>query len=209
MRASGGVVRVNPPVREPRNKEPLWAALADGTIDMIATDHAPHTREEKIKNDIWTADCGFPGVELQMPLMLTQVNAGRLTISDYVRLSAVNPAKAWGLYPRKGVIQPGADADLAIVDLGRAATIDDAKLHSRSRTTPWNGRSIKGLPIHTLVRGRFVMKDRVLDDGARGFGRSVHAIQRMPPPALRNADAAMTEIVKPPRGAPPHKGHAA
>ena len=59
----GSIVRVNPPVREPRNKEPLWAAIADGTIDMIATDHAPHTREEKIKNDIWTADCGFPGVE--------------------------------------------------------------------------------------------------------------------------------------------------
>jgi dihydroorotase len=176
---------------------------------MIATDHAPHTREEKIRNDIWTADCGFPGVELQMPLMLTQVNAGRLSISDYVRLSAVNPAKAWGLYPTKGVIQPGAHADIAIVDLGRAATVDDAKLHSRSRTTPWNGRGIRGLPIHTLVRGRFVMKDRVLDESARGFGRSVHAIQHMPPPAVRNADATMTEIVKPPRGAPQDKEHAA
>ena len=205
----GSIVRVNPPVREPHNKEPLWAAVGDGTIDMIATDHAPHTREEKIRYDIWTADCGFPGVELQMSLMLTQVNAGRLTISDYVRLSAVNPAKAWGLYPRKGAIQPGADADLAIVDLGSAATIDDAKLHSRSRTTPWHGRPIKGLPVHTLVRGRFVMKDRVLDEGARGFGRSVHAIQRMPPPALRNADATMSEIIKSPRGAPPHKDHAA
>jgi dihydroorotase len=204
----GSIVRVNPPVREPRNKEPLWAGIADGTIDMIATDHAPHTREEKIKNDIWTADCGFPGVEVQMPLMLTQVNAGRLTITDYVRLSAFNPAKIWGLFPRKGAIQPGADADIAIVDLGRSATIDDAKLHSRSRTTPWNGHAIKGVPIHTLVRGRFVMKDRVLDESARGFGRSVHTIQRMPPPAVRNADAAMTEIVKPPRGTS-RKGEAA
>ena len=106
------------------------------------------------------------------------------------------------------MIQPGADADIAIVDLGRSETIDDAKLHSRSRTTPWNGRSIKGLPIHTLVRGRFVMKDRVLDESARGFGRSVHSIQHMPPPAVRNADATMTEIVKP-RGAPPRKEHAA
>ena len=66
-----GVIRVNPPVREARNQEPIWAALADGTIDMIATDHAPHSREEKTRNDIWTVDCGFPGVETQMPLMLT------------------------------------------------------------------------------------------------------------------------------------------
>ena len=77
----GGVIRVNPPVREKRNQEPLWAALADGTIDVIATDHAPHSAEEKTRNDIWTVDCGFPGVETQMPLMLTEVAAGRFSIS--------------------------------------------------------------------------------------------------------------------------------
>ena len=128
-----GVIRVNPPVREARNQEPLWDALADGTIDMIATDHAPHSPEEKTRNDIWTVDCGFPGVETQMPLMLTEVNAGRFSICDYVRWSAANPAKIWGLYPRKGVIQPGADADIAVVDLAREWTIDDAKLQSRSQ----------------------------------------------------------------------------
>src|ERR1700722_15534280 len=107
----GGVIRATPPVREARNQAPLWAALADGTIDLIATDHAPHAREEKTKNDIWSVDCGFPGVETQMPLMLTAVQAGRMTLCDYVRLSAANPARIWGLYPRKGAIQPGADAD--------------------------------------------------------------------------------------------------
>ena len=109
-------------MREARNQEPLWAALADGTIDMIATDHAPHAPEEKTRNDIWTVDCGFPGVETQMPLMLTEVNAGRMSICDYVRWSAANPAKIWGLYPRKGVIQAGTDADLALVDLEREWT---------------------------------------------------------------------------------------
>ncbi len=89
-----GIIRVNPPVREARNQEPLWAALADGTIDLIATDHAPHTPEEKTRNDIWAVDCGFPGVETQMPLMLTEVNNGRMSICDYVRLSAFNPAKS-------------------------------------------------------------------------------------------------------------------
>src|SRR5580704_3037328 len=138
-----GVIRVNPPVREKRNQAPLWQALGDGTIDLIATDHAPHTPEEKTRNDIWTVDCGFPGVELQMPLMLTAVNEGRLSISDYVRLSAANPARIWGLYPRKGVIQPGADADLALVDLARDWIIDDAKLQSLSKISPWHGRSVK------------------------------------------------------------------
>ncbi len=103
----GGVIRVNPPVREARNQEPLWSALADGTIDLIATDHVPHSPEEKTRNDIWTVDCGFPGVETQMPLMLSQVNAGRFTISEYVRWSAANPARIWGLYPCKGVICAG------------------------------------------------------------------------------------------------------
>jgi dihydroorotase len=193
--AMAGIIRVNPPVREARNREPLWSAIADGTIDLIATDHAPHTPEEKTRNDIWAVDCGFPGVETQMPLMLTEVNNGRMSICDYVRLSAFNPAKIWGLYPRKGAIQVDSDADLAIVDLHREHTLDDAALQSRSKISPWNGRRIKGLPLHTLVRGRFIMKDRVLTDSSRGWGRSVHKIQYMPEPVLRNADLTMQAIV--------------
>jgi dihydroorotase len=192
----GGVIRVNPPVRERRNQMPLWAALADGTIDLIATDHAPHAAEEKTRNDIWTVDCGFPGVETQMPLMLTEVNAGRATINDYVRWSAAAPAKIWGLYPRKGAIVPGADADIAIVDLDRAWTIEDAALQSRSRITPWNGRRVKGLPIHTLVRGRFVMQDRALVAQTCGWGRPVHSIQHMPAPVLQHTDQTMKAIVR-------------
>ena len=98
----GGVIRVNPPVRETRNQEPLWAALADGTIDMIATDHAPHTPEEKTRNDIWTVDCGFPGVETQMPLMLTEVNAGRMTIMDYVALARRQSGQDLGALSAQG-----------------------------------------------------------------------------------------------------------
>jgi len=191
-----GVIRVNPPVRERKNQASLWAALADSTIDLVATDHAPHAAGEKTRNDIWTVDCGFPGVETQMPLMLTEVNAGRMTISDYARWSAEAPAKIWGLYPRKGAIVPGADADLAIVDLGREWTIADAALQSRSRITPWNGRRVQGLPIHTLVRGRFVMKDRALVAQTRGWGRSVHSIQQMPAPVLQNTDETMKAIVR-------------
>ena len=191
-----GVIRVNPPVREKRNQEPLWAALADGCVDVIATDHAPHSPEEKTRNDIWTVDCGFPGVETQMPIMLTEAAAGRFSVCDYVRWSAASPAKIWGLYPRKGVIQPGAEADIAIVDINREWTIDDAKLQSRSKITPFHGRRMKGLPIHTLVRGRFVMRDRVLARDTRGWGRSVHTIQRLPPPRPQNTDQTMQAILR-------------
>jgi dihydroorotase len=190
----GGVVRVNPPVREAANRQPLWNALMDGTIDMIATDHAPHAPDEKTRNDIWTVDCGFPGVETQMPLMLTEINRGRATIQDYVRWSAESPAKIWGLYPRKGALTVGSDADIAIVDLNRSWTIDDAQIQSRSKISPWHGREATALPIHTIVRGRFVMKDRILQENARGTGRSVHAIQQMPPATPRNTDSTMAVI---------------
>src|SRR5262249_23327919 len=204
----GGVIRVNPPVREKRNQEPLFAALADGTIDVIATDHAPHAIEEKTRNDIWAVDSGFPGVETQMAMMLTEAAAGRYSVCDYVRWSAANPARIWGLYPRKGVIQAGADADLAVVDLSREWTIDDAKLQSLSRITPFHGRRTKGLPLHAMVRGRFVMRERELVTAARGWGRSVHTIQQLPAPTPRNIDTTMTAIVRVPMVAGRTTGHA-
>jgi dihydroorotase len=194
--SSGGIVRVNPPVRETPNQQPLWDALMDGTIDMVATDHAPHTPEEKTRNDIWTVDCGFPGVETQMPLMLTEVNRGRATIRDYVRWSAENPAKNWGLFPRKGTLTVGSDADIAIVDMNRSWSIEDARIQSRSKISPWQGYQCSALPIHTLVRGRFVMKDRTLNEHARGTGRSVHAIQQMPPAKPKNTDETMIAVTK-------------
>jgi len=154
--------------------------------------------EEKTRNDIWSVDCGFPGVETQMPLMLTESAAGRFSICDYVRWSAFNPARIWGLYPRKGRDRAGRGRHIAIVDLARSWTIDDSKIQSRSKISPWHGRAVKGLPIHTLVRGRFVMRDRALV-GARGWGRSVHRIQEMPAPCVRNADLTMQAILAGPR----------
>jgi len=190
----GGVVRVNPPVREAANREPLWRAVQEGLIDCIATDHAPHAAEEKTRRDIWTVDCGFPGVETQMPLMLSEIARGRGSINDYVRWSALNPARAFGLHPRKGALLVGADADLALVDLARPWTIRDAATQSRAKISPWDGRPVGALNVHTLVRGRFVMRDRELQD-ARGHGRSVHAIQDMPAPRLRNRDKTTAAVL--------------
>ena len=192
----GGVIRVNPPVREAANQALLWAALKDGTIDLIATDHAPHAPEEKTRTDIWTVDCGFPGVETQMPLMLTALPAQHASICDYVRWSAYNPARMWGLFPHKGTLQCGADADLAFVDLARPSVVDDAALQSRSKITPWHGRLLRGLPVHTMVRGRFVMRDRTLDPASRGWGRTVHDRQVMPLPRLQHQDATTEAITR-------------
>jgi dihydroorotase len=188
------LIRVNPPVREQRHQIGLWEGLRDGTIDLIATDHAPHTPTEKLRNDIWTADCGFPGVETQMPIMLTQVQAGRLSLTDYVRLTATNPAKAFGLYPAKGALLPGSDADITLVDMARSEVVAAANLHSRSKITPFEGIQVTGIPVHTLVRGRFVMRDRKLVPQTKGWGLSVTRIQRMPPPQPRHIDQTMAAV---------------
>jgi len=202
MRKLGGVMRVNPPIREPRHNQPLWDALMDGTLDMIATDHAPHTPEEKTRESIWECDCGFPGVETQMPLMLTEVNRGRASLMDYVRWSSVAPARAWGLYGTKGVIAPGAHADIAVVDMARTGTLSQNKLQSISKISPWNGRSVQGYPLHTLLRGRFVMRDGKLVADAAGWGRSVKGIQQMPAAKPRNMEHYSSAIVEAPEGIP-------
>ena len=194
MAQKRGIMRVNPPIREPGHAEALWQGLHDGAIDMMATDHAPHQPDEKTQPDIWKCDCGFPGVETAVPLMLTQVNAGRMTINQYVRWSSFNPARAWGLYPRKGAIQTGADADFAIVDLDQSATIDQARLHSKSHIAPWHGHDVRGMPVCTIVRGRVVARDGELV-GEPGWGRPVP--QEMPPATPRNVDKTSAAIVRP------------
>ena len=199
----GGIMRLNPPIREARHNQPLWDALMDGTLDMIATDHAPHAPEEKTRESIWDCDCGFPGVETQMPLMLTEVNRGRASLMDYVRWSAVAPAKAWGIYGPKGVIAPGAHADIAIVDMDRAGVLSQNRLQSISKISPWNGRPVKGYPLHTLLRGRFVMRDGKLVSEASDWGRSVKGVQKMPTPKPRNTEHYSSAILQTPPGVPP------
>ena len=200
MRTLGGVMRLNPPIREARHNQPLWDALMDGTLDMIATDHAPHTPEEKTRDNIWNCDCGFPGVETQMPVMLTEVNRGRASLMDYVRWSSVAPAKAWGLYGTKGVIAPGAHADIAIVDMERSGVLSQGSLHSMSKISPWDGRPVKGYPLHTLLRGRFVMRDGKLVSDAVGWGKSVKTVQQMPAAKPRNTEHYSSAILTRPEG---------
>lgn len=191
----GSVIRVNPPVREVHDGAGIWKALLSGVIDMIATDHAPHLPEEKHKDIIWEADCGFPGVETQMPLMLTQVAQGRMSLEHYVKISAANPAKSFGMWPVKGRIGVGAHADIAVVDLNRKETIKADRLRSRGKITPFEDVETTGAPVHTLVRGAFVQRDRGLVAGMAGHGRQVTDIQQMPEPALKNGDRFLSSVL--------------
>ncbi len=191
----GSIIRVNPPVREEKDSKAIWDALQSGVVDMIATDHAPHTPEEKRKDIIWQADCGFPGVETQMPLMLTEVAAGRMTLEHYVRISSANPARAFGLYPMKGRLAVGAHADIAVLDMAREEIMQAARLHSRGKITPFEGRKTIGAPVHTLVRGCFVQRDRMLVPDMAGHGRQVTDIQSMPEAKPKNTDMSLAHLL--------------
>ncbi|WP_270935621.1 dihydroorotase [Falsiroseomonas oryzae] len=191
----GRIARLNPPIREGRQREPILQALLDGTIDILGTDHAPHAMEEKQRPSFWDNACGFPGVETSMRLMLTFVHEGRMTLEQYVRMASAAPARAFGLWPRKGVVQPGADADLVVVDAAKRGVIRGAELHSeRSRFTPFEGMETVGGPVATIVRGRVVMRDgKVLD--APGWGRMERP--EMPKPEPRNPATTTKAILRP------------
>jgi dihydroorotase len=169
MQTLGAILRINPPVREPGHGDALLEGLASGRVTAIATDHSPHLRSEKLRDDIWQAVSGFAGVEISLRLFLTYgVHAGRLSLQQLVRASSEGPARIWGLYPRKGAIRVGSDADLAIVDLDLEDSIEESRLHGKNNLTPFEGHRTRGAAVATVVRGHVVMQDRELRGGPLG-----------------------------------------
>jgi len=157
---------------QPHHADAVYAAFRDGTVDIMATDHAPHLREEKEPGwtDGWKAHTGTPSEQFYLSLLLTDVAAGKLTLERVADATATRPAKIFGLYPRKGAIRVGADADIVLADPARRHTITDAEVLSKCGWTPYAGREIQGVPVHTLLRGT-----AIFDDGKivlrEGFGR--------------------------------------
>ena len=151
----GTRAQMNPPVRDAKHKAALWRALAQGIVDVLGSDHAPHTREEKAK-PYPASPSGMPGVQTLVPVMLDHVNAGRLSLLRFVDLTSTGPARLFGI-AGKGRIAAGYDADFTIVDLKRNETIGDAWIASRAGWTPYDGMRVTGWPVGTIVRGQKVM----------------------------------------------------
>jgi dihydroorotase len=160
MRELGPILRINPPVREAGHGDALLAGVADGRVSAIATDHSPHLPSEKLKDNIWEAVSGFAGVEISLRLFLTYgVHTRHLSLERLVGAMCEGPARTWGLFPRKGAIQVGSDADLVIVDLDYEDTISAERLHGKNNLTPFEGHRTRGAPVATVVRGRVVVRD--------------------------------------------------
>lgn len=151
----GTYVQMNPPVRDARHRDAIWAALSSGVVDVLGSDHAPHTREEK-DHAYPASHSGMTGVQTLVPVMLDHVNAGRLSLQRFVDLTSHGPQRLFGIRG-KGRIAVGYDADLTIVDLKRKHTITNAWIESRVGWTPYDGVSVTGWPAGTFVRGRKVM----------------------------------------------------
>lgn len=154
----GSLIKVYPPVRTRKDQEELWRGIETGILSLVSSDHAPHTEEEK-KGDLWTSPAGMASIETLAPLMINEVSKGRITINQLVSILSENPAKMFGLYPEKGSLQIGTDADITIIDMDKKYTIKKEKLHSKSKVTPFDGFDIEGAPVQTIVRGRTIAKD--------------------------------------------------
>lgn len=162
----GSLVQMNPPIRTIKDNEALWAGLHDGVIDLIATDHAPHTLIEKDLPYPKTP-AGMPGVETSLPLMLTQMKAGKCSLAEIQRWMCHGPAKAYGI-PNKGKIETGWDADLTLVDIDTAHPVRNEDIFSKCGWSPYAGMALYGWPQYTIVNGHVVFDNGHIREGVVG-----------------------------------------
>ncbi|KEC55452.1 dihydroorotase [Bartonella koehlerae] len=151
----GTLIQMNPPIRESRHREALWYGVQQGIIDIIGSDHAPHTLEEKLQ-PYPASPSGMTGVQTTAAIMLTHVNAGKISLERFVDLTSHSPSRIFGI-SRKGRLAVGYDADLTIVDLKREEIMTNALIGSRAGWTPYDGKKVKGWPVGTIIRGMRVM----------------------------------------------------
>lgn len=159
---SHDVWKINVPLRDEKTMAELWEALRAGHIDCIGTDHVDWgmSREKMDKGNVWETISGFPSrVEALLPVMLTEgVHKGRITLEKLVEVCSENPARIFGLYPKKGTISIGSDADLVLVDLNRTMKVSRGMIYSSAGWSIWEGKELKGWPVMTILRGRVIME---------------------------------------------------
>lgn len=154
----GGRLVMLPPLRSSMDAEALWKGIGDGTVDVIGSDHAPHTIEEKSATSIWDVKVGVPGLETTLPLMLTMVKRNRLTIDDLVRVLSVRPSEVFSLKGR-GKLEHGYKADLIAVDYKTKFLIDSTNFHSKAKFSPYESWEVQGRPIKTFVNGQLILDE--------------------------------------------------
>lgn len=162
----GSFVQMNPPIRTQADNDALWQGLHDGILDFIATDHAPHTLEEK-QQPYPKSPSGMPGVETSMPLILTEMRAGRCTLAEVQKWMCWGPAVAYGI-PRKGKIMEGWDADLTLVDIDTYRPVRNEDMFTKVRWSPFHGRELTGWASYTIVGGRIVYERGRIREGVLG-----------------------------------------
>ena len=162
----GSFAQMNPPIRDKSHNIGLWRGIEEKIVDVIGSDHAPHTLEEK-KKKYPNCPSGMTGVQTILPIMLDFVNKGKLGLNDLVRLLCYNPAKIYNM-KFKGEIKIGNDADFSIVDLNKEFTITNKWIASKSSWTPYDGVKIKGFPVFTIVNGIIVMQDSQITSPPKG-----------------------------------------
>jgi len=173
MREDGLKYIMSPPLRSAEHREALWEGIRDGDIDVIATDHCPffYGKEKQLgKDDFTKAPGGAPGVEARFPLMFAETESGRLTPERLVTLCCANPARLFGLYPKKGLIAEGSDADIVLLDPGIKTRLTKDRLHENCDYTPYEGMPLSGYPVMTISRGEVIVQEgRFI--GKRGRGK--------------------------------------
>jgi len=169
------ILKIAPPLRKEEDREELWRGLKDGSIDFICTDHAAGKYpEEKSFPNIWKNYAGIPGTQLAVSIMLHYgYHQGRLTLSEIQKLMSENTAKRYGLYPQKGIIKVGSDADFTIIDLDKKWVVEPSRLESKGKYSPLTGKELTGQIYMTIVRGEVVYKEDKGIVGNKGYGKLI------------------------------------
>jgi dihydropyrimidinase len=168
--------KVVPPIRSKSDVQSIWSALRNGIIDTIGTDHVANRLDLKMgkDGDMWSALAGFPGIATMLPVLLSQgVNQDKISLERVAEVTSYNTARIFGMYPKKGTIQPGSDADLTIIDLELEKKVTPDLLQGYSDYTLYDGWKMQGWPIMTIVRGRVVMENGTVNRDALGHGEFV------------------------------------
>jgi len=170
----GYLAKVMPPIRSSNDNEAIWKAISNNQIDTIGTDHVANQLKLKLGgSDVWDALAGFPGIGTELPIMLSEgVNKNRISIGHLVNLTSTNAAKIFGMFPQKGTLQQGSDADISLIDLKKEKKVSNELFGAFSDYSVYEGMNLKGWPVKTFVRGELIADDfKVV--GKRGFGKFV------------------------------------